>query len=259
MLDHDILPSSLGAFGHATLAAVLLAAYLYFGEPFVGVALHRAFERAERTDRHARRWLYTRLLILEWGLVALCAATVIMAPKVSAAALGLALPGTLLGWILTGVTLVVGLAALAATARAVETMRRMPREQVIRSLGGPSVVAMLPRTSAERRLFGLVALTAGIAEEFVYRAFFLAVVTAIAPGFPIPVAAAVIVVGFGLAHAYQGPTGIAVTMIFGAVLAALYILTGSLLAPAILHILIDVRGIPLGRLLATPARHRRHS
>ena len=258
MLDHDILPSSLDAFGHATLAAVLLAAYLYFGEPFVGVALHRTFERAEQVDRQTRRWLYIRLLILEWGLVALCAATLIMAPGISAASVGLALPGTTLGWTLTGLTVVLGLGVLVLTARAAENMRRLPRNDVVRALGGRPVVAMLPRTTTERRLFGIVAFTAGCAEEFVYRAYFLAFVAAVAPGFPIPVAAAVIVVGFGLAHAYQGPSGIAVTMVFGAVLATLYIVTGSLLAPAILHSLIDLRGIPLGRLLATPARHRRH-
>jgi len=194
MIGHDVLPSSLDAFGHATLAAVLLGAYLYFGEPFVGVALHRAFERAERVDRHARHWLYTRLLILEWGLVVLCAATLIMAPGVSAAAIGLVLPGTALGWILTLLTLVGGFGVLVVTARAARRMRRLPREELLRALGGPSVVAMLPRTSVERRLFAIVSVSAGLAEEFVYRGFFLAVVAALAPGFPVPVAVVVIVV-----------------------------------------------------------------
>ena len=46
-------------------------------------------------------------------------------------------------------------------------------------------------------------------------------------------------VAFGLAHAYQGRVGIVTTGLLGGVMAALYLGTGSLLLPVLLHALID--------------------
>jgi membrane protease YdiL (CAAX protease family) len=48
-------------------------------------------------------------------------------------------------------------------------------------------------------------------------------------------------VAFGLAHAYQGIAGIVTTGVLGGVMAGLYLGTGSLLLPVLLHTLIDLR------------------
>ena len=48
-------------------------------------------------------------------------------------------------------------------------------------------------------------------------------------------------VAFGLAHAYQGAVGILTTGLLGGVMAALYLQTGSLLLPVLLHAAIDLR------------------
>ncbi|MEO6955969.1 MAG: CPBP family intramembrane glutamic endopeptidase [Antricoccus sp.] len=259
MLDHAVLPGALRDFGQSSLAAALIGAYLVFGEPFVGVALHRAFERAVAHDRKARRWLYSRILILEWVLAILCIVTILLAQHVTLEAIGLRWPRGITGWSITLGSLLIGLLVLALTQRGAIRLRSMAPGQAIKALGGQSVVAMLPRTAAERQWFGAVSVTAGICEEIAYRGFLLAVIAAIAPGFPVVVAAVVAVVGFGVAHAYQGPQGIVGTMVIGAVLAALYLTTWSLIAPMILHALIDLRAVPLGRILApsTRSRHRR--
>jgi uncharacterized protein len=55
-------------------------------------------------------------------------------------------------------------------------------------------------------------------------------------------------VAFGLAHAYQGRVGIVTTGVLGGVMAAVYLDTGSLLLPVVLHTLIDLR------FLLVPAR-----
>jgi membrane protease YdiL (CAAX protease family) len=47
--------------------------------------------------------------------------------------------------------------------------------------------------------------------------------------------------GFGLAHAYQGVAGVLTTGVLGGVLAAVYLQTGSLLLPVVLHVVIDLR------------------
>ena len=46
---------------------------------------------------------------------------------------------------------------------------------------------------------------------------------------------------FGLAHIYQGVTGVTLTALAGALFCGLYVVTGSLLVPILLHILIDAR------------------
>lgn len=259
MLDHAVLPDALRDFGQSSLAAALIGAYLIFGEPFVGVALHRSFERAVAHDHGARRWLYSRIMILEWVLAALCIVTILLARNVSLESIGFAWPRGITGWTITLLSFIAGLLVLMLTQRGAIRLRSMAPEKAVSALGGHSVIAMLPRTTAERQWFGAVSVTAGICEEIAYRGFLLAVVAAIAPGFPVVVSAVVAVVGFGVAHAYQGPQGIVGTMVVGAVLSALYLSTWSLIAPMILHALIDLRAIPIGRVFATStrSRHRR--
>jgi membrane protease YdiL (CAAX protease family) len=109
---------------------------------------------------------------------------------------------------------------------------------------------VLPRTAGERRLFAVVGVTAGICEEWLYRGFFLAVVAAATGGPP----AWALVLGaagaFGLAHAYQGPAGVVSTGLLGGGMAVMYLQTGSLLLPVVLHALIDLRFllVPAGAL-----------
>jgi membrane protease YdiL (CAAX protease family) len=45
---------------------------------------------------------------------------------------------------------------------------------------------------------------------------------------------------FGLGHAYQGAAGIVKTGIVGLLMAGAYVGTGSLLAPMLLHVVIDL-------------------
>jgi membrane protease YdiL (CAAX protease family) len=111
--------------------------------------------------------------------------------------------------------------------------------------GTPSRRARDPGAAAadpgERRLFTLVGVTAGVCEEWLYRGFFLAVVAAVGGGLPTPVLVAVGALAFGLAHAYQGVAGIVTTGVLGGVMPGLYLGTGSLLLPVLLHALVDLR------------------
>jgi membrane protease YdiL (CAAX protease family) len=109
---------------------------------------------------------------------------------------------------------------------------------------------VLPRTAGERRLFTVVGVTAGVCEEWLYRGFFLAVVAAATGGLPLWLLVACAAVAFGLAHAYQGPAGIVGTGVLGGGMAVMYLQTGSLLLPVVLHVLIDLRFllVPAGAL-----------
>lgn len=231
------LPDSLADFGSATLAALMVGGYLVLGEPFVGWVLHRRFEAAVGVAPGARRWLYWRLLLLEWGLVAIVIAVCLVAARVGWSELGLRWPDRVS--FVSGLVVVVVLAVTVLSVRALRT-------GVLRAAGSESaalrsVGSLLPRTDSERRLFSAVALTAGIAEEVVYRGFGIAVLAALAPSLPWWGLVAVAGVAFGLAHAYQGLAGILTTGLFGSVLAGVYLDTGSLLVPIALHVLIDLR------------------
>lgn len=260
------LPGSLADFGPAPLAAVVVAAYLVVGEPMVGQVLHRRFEGRLRTDPGARRSFYRRQLVLEWGLAVLALLVWLSTPGVDAGAVGLRWPqrwpGPLTGVVVLLVVLFVVVSTRAlrsgALLDAAAPVRRPSHSALAQGRHaeppGAATLALLPRTAAERRLFTLVGVTAGACEEWLYRGFLLAVVAALAGGLPTGVLVLVAAVAFGLAHAYQGRVGIVTTGVLGGVLAALYLDTGSLLLPVVLHALIDLRfllvpawALPVGR------------
>jgi len=255
------LPGSVADFGPAALAAVVVAAYLVVGEPVVGHVLHRRFEGRLRSDPGARRSFYARLLVLEWGLALLALVVWLSAPGVDAAGVGLRWPDRLPGPV-TAVVVVLVLVFVAVSTRALrggalleaaEPERRRP-EHVAPARGRHSeppahaTLALLPRTTGERRLFTVVGVTAGVCEEWLYRGFFLAVVAALAGGPSTAVLVVVAALAFGLAHAYQGLVGVVTTGVLGGIMAAVYLQTGSLLLPVLLHAVIDLR------FLLVPAR-----
>ena len=83
---------------------------------------------------------------------------------------------------------------------------------------------------------GPVSLSAGICEELLFRAYLIPWLD-----HALPIWGAVILssVLFGLLHAYQGPTGILRTGAVGLVLALIFVATGSILVPILLHIVVD--------------------
>ena len=117
------------------------------------------------------------------------------------------------------------------------------------------VSALLPRTASERWTFVAVALSAGIAEELLWRGFLWHFVGARLP-VVFPLQCLIVALVFGLGHLYQGVKGVLLTAMLGAGLLLLYLATGSLLAPIALHALIDLRAVllaPSERLAAATA------
>ena len=258
------LPGSLLDFGPAALAAVVVAAYLVVGEPVAGHVLHRRFEGRLRSDPRARRSFYVRLLILEWGLSLLALVVWLATPGVDAGQVGLRWPQQWPGPV-TGLVVLLVLAFVVVSTRALRGGALLEVAEQVRRPGegrhseppGHATLALLPRTAGERRLFTAVGVTAGVCEEWLYRGFFLAVVSALAGGLPTGVLVVIAALAFGLAHAYQGRAGVLTTGVLGGVMAALYLQTGSLLLPVLLHAAIDLRfllvparALPAGRSLA---------
>lgn len=95
----------------------------------------------------------------------------------------------------------------------------------------------MPHSQKEGSTFAALSVTAGICEELIYRGFLIAYLGAFV-GLWMAVLLSTLV--FGLGHAYQGFKGVLKTGGVGLVMAGLYVLTGSLWVPMILHAVVDL-------------------
>jgi len=135
--------------------------------------------------------------------------------------------GILLGLVLV-VAVVLRQSAAGLDARSATTLRRRMAH----------VERMMPHTGRELRWFALVAITAGICEEFLYRGFLIFYAQRL--GLPLLPAAGIASVLFGVAHLYQGTRGVITTTLVGAFLSMIYLLSGSLFAGMLIHALMDL-------------------
>ena len=99
------------------------------------------------------------------------------------------------------------------------------------------LVFVFPRTPGELRGFYGLSLTAGIVEEALWRGFLF---WYLGHFMPLWAAALISAIGFGIAHAYQGLAAVPRIVLVGAAFAGLYLLTGSLWLPMLLHALVDL-------------------
>ncbi len=115
---------------------------------------------------------------------------------------------------------------------------------------------ILPVTRKERWWWVAVSLTAGVCEEILYRGFLIRYFQAAPAYASLTFAIVGSIIAFGIGHSYQGFRGVVATSILGAVFAVIFVMTGSLLVPVLLHAFVDVRillMVPEGVSLA-PAR-----
>lgn len=96
---------------------------------------------------------------------------------------------------------------------------------------------VMPRRRADVWGYQIVAVTAGITEEIVFRAFLISVFALWMPVWP---AAGLALVLFLTAHAYQGVSGIVRILPVSVVLTLCYVLSGSLWPVIVLHVAVDV-------------------
>lgn len=103
--------------------------------------------------------------------------------------------------------------------------------------------SLLPRTRAELRYGVGLALSAGLFEELLFRLGLPALLFGILGLGPLAFVIAALL--FGMLHLYQGPLGILFAALLGLAFAALYVLTGSIAAPIVVHALVDLRTLVL--------------
>lgn len=230
----------------ALLLAHLLAAYLVLVEPLLGARMYESLKRSVPEDRRALGRFYRWTLAVEWSWVAGVGLIVVLGGA-SLRDIGLVWdmpPPAVLGFIAAaalGSLIPVAVFALRSRRGEGPGVRDSFRQMM------EPVSALLPSTREERRLFAAVAVTAGICEEVVFRGFMIFYLSEIFPGMPRAAAVAASSIIFGMAHLYQGLRGVLGTGLFGLAMAILYVMSGSLLVPIILHALLDLRILLLYR------------
>lgn len=178
-----------------------------------------------------RLFLYLATIVFQWTLAGIVAWRA-LARGLSLCDLGLCFSDAarMAGWAVAG-SVVFGVLQWMNLRR----MGRLPAEK--RGILQPLAERIFPLRAAEAPPFLLLALTAGICEEFLYRGFALAALTrAGVPGWFAVFASAVL---FGLAHLYQGRGGFVATSLLGVIFGFVRLAYTSLLPPVVWHFAVD--------------------
>ncbi|MHC4908402.1 MAG: CPBP family intramembrane glutamic endopeptidase [Planctomycetota bacterium] len=116
----------------------------------------------------------------------------------------------------------------------------------------------LPGTAREARHFMILGTAAGVTEEIIFRGFGILYLQSFTGDSFLGVAIAVALPGivFAVAHRYQGWKAVSKIVILAIAFGAIFVITGSLVIPIILHIAVDVIGGWMGWLLTREERER---
>ncbi len=210
---------------------VLIFAVIYPTAGFIG--FRRLLRNIEAGMPVNRSHLYVQTISWQWVLFALAMIVWAISDR----------PWGTLGFnfelnirFLLGAALtVVGTAFLLVQVRQVATASQKDVEGLQSEIGELSLI--IPLNGSELARFNILSLTAGIVEETLWRGFLFWYLSQV---MPIWVAAIISAVGFGLAHGYQGLANLPRVTLVGAVFSGLYLLTGSVWLPMILHAAVDL-------------------
>ena len=176
-------------------------------------------------------WLATIFIAGRWGLLGRpWAALWVLPPR---------------GWRLVAGALAV-LATAALWLSQTRSLARLSAEKrtALRQRSG-HLLALVPHTTAEYRWFVGLSVTAGICEELLYRGF---LVWTLQHWVGLGWAAALSVMAFGAAHAYQGRGAVRPTL-GGVVLQGIALLTHSILPGILVHAMLDIMSGTSGYIL----------
>jgi membrane protease YdiL (CAAX protease family) len=151
----------------------------------------------------------------------------------TSASLGFVAPRS---WALTVATALIIIVALVWSS-----LRIRPKAQKLRQKLQDGIGALLPESPQERFWWGAVSVGAGVSEEFAFRGFLFYYCTHYLPHTNLIARVLLTSLVFGLAHIYQGKKGAIGAGILGLALAGLYLMTGSLLLPVVIHAAVDWR------------------
>jgi membrane protease YdiL (CAAX protease family) len=225
--------------------ATALAIAIVFIQPFAGRRRYRALIARVESEPGARLHHYRRGIVGEWLAVLLVVVIGLLAGH-TAGSIGLNSPNDA-----TYTEQLIGEVTLLLFVTTVFMRRPQFLDPLRRQAKG--FVALLPRTTEERLTFAVLAVTAGICEEILFRGFGFAYVRFLWPGVSDGWLILITSATFGFGHLYQGPRGVILTGLVGGVFSSITLATGSLVPAIIVHAMIDLRILALPDLRAPVA------
>jgi membrane protease YdiL (CAAX protease family) len=222
----------------------MILAFLGYG------ALRQKAERdavANDATGTARLKVYSHTQIILWFMAAVCTLSWLASGR-SFTQLGFRSDPSLQFWIMWGLSLAV--LAYFVWQIISMAMSRKARDEFRKQIAkAGSVDVVLPHTQKEHNAFQWLSLTAGITEEIIFRGFLIGALSIWLPLWGAAIAATAL---FVLAHAYQGLPGMMRILPISAVLAAVFVISGSLWPVILLHIIGDMAA---GRMCAIAQHH----
>jgi membrane protease YdiL (CAAX protease family) len=226
-----------GAFGwpgtvFTGLFTALIAAGGWLGRKRIAAVLRLLEQRPQARNRY-----YTRVIVNSWVMALPVPVLLLAEPSVTPADLGLRWPaGDGMDYLVSGTLLIAMIVGGLVARSRVRNGRRILRGNAFRLL--------LPQTRSQRWLALGLAVTAGIVEEAVFRGLLIAAGVG-ALGFSLVVSALFALALFVWAHLYQGIRGMLGVTYLGALFTGVYLISGSLLLPIILHAAQDATALLL--------------
>lgn len=215
-----------------TLVAHCLAAYAVLAGPWLGRMWYQRIKKQIAAGVPDAKVKHYRALFVE-QIVTTGVVLAIWRGGIPASRLGLVAPYS---WAWSCLAIAVILGALGWSS-----LLLRPKAEKLRLRVKDSVGALLPDTRQERSWFGAISVGAGISEELAFRGFLLYYFSAYVPQMNLAERLLLTSLCFGLGHLYQGWKGIVGTGVLGLVLGGLYLLSGSLLLPVVVHAAVDYR------------------
>jgi membrane protease YdiL (CAAX protease family) len=217
----------------------LLAVYLIVVGPWLySILYQKARRRLAAGDPLARIRLY-RVTVADQVVNTFVVLGLWRWGGIPATNLGLGAPRS--WWLSGGLTALLGGLLLWSGIRLRRKATKIPEKLKGR------VDALLPDTAHEQRWFAVVSVGAGIAEELTYRGFLFYYASLWFPHINSLEKALLTSVIFGVAHIYQGWKGVVPTGVSGLILAGLYLLSGNLLLPVVVHAVVDLRALAIAQ------------
>ena len=218
---------------HLDLYALTVLLVLGIVAPLLGVwDFRRLLRWTAAGHADARLKTYRWIHIMEWGMTLPLVGWWLLAGR-DLESLGLVPEYYGWRWLALGV----GLAGVGFMIwQMMNVVRNSEELEKLRGTMG-DLRALAPQSPEEVRAFSLVAVTAGICEEIVYRGVLMAVLVPAIGLWPTVGLTSVI---FGMGHVYQGFEGIVKSTLVGLAMALLTVFSGSLFVAIVLHAVVDL-------------------
>lgn len=217
----------------ANILAHFLAAYLVLAAPWLGCYWYeKARKRMRAGEPNAKLRLY-RAIVTEQIVSSAVILVFWRIGQLPASSLGLRATRF---WHWSTVAMLALVVVLIWSG-----LKLRPKADRIREKLRNGIGLLLPDTASERSWFAKISLGAGISEEVAYRGFLIYYLSTYLPQLNTPEKVVLSALVFGLGHLYQGWKGAIGTGLGGLVFAVLYVSTGSLLIPMVVHAVLDLR------------------